>query len=85
MLSPIGSVVHNQLEAQVAAPAASRSSSPAASSQAAAQPATKDTVRLSSTANAVLQESTETQAQTTKEASAGDVQARRLLARQAHH
>ena len=84
MVSPIGNVVHNQLEAQVAAPAASRSSS-AATSQAAAQPATKDTVRLSSTANAVLQEATETPAQTTKEASAGDVQARRLLARQAHH
>ena len=81
MVSPIGNVAHNQLEAQVAAPASSRSSSPAA----APQPAATDTVRLSSTANAVLQESTETQAQTTKEANAGDVQARRLLAKLARH
>jgi hypothetical protein len=82
MVSPIGNVVSNQLEAQVAAPAASRSSPPEAAKQAAAP---TDTVRLSSTANAVLQESTETPAQTTKEANAGDVQARRLLAKLAHH
>ena len=53
-------------------------------------PAYTDTVRLSSTAQAqlsaaqsALQESTETAAQTLKEALAGDMEAYRLLAREA--
>jgi len=47
-----------------------------------ASPAKQDTVRLSSAAQA-LQEATETQAQTAREARGGDVQATRLLAREA--
>jgi hypothetical protein len=43
----------------------------------------KDTVSLSSAAQSALEESSETQAQTTKEATAGDLQAKRLLAKQA--
>jgi len=46
------------------------------------QPAATDTVKISVVAQA-LQEATETQAQTTKEAGSGDVQARRLLAQEA--
>jgi len=42
-----------------------------------------DTVQLSSAAQAALQEALETPAQTAKEASTGDPQARRLLAREA--
>ena len=41
-----------------------------------------DTVSLSS-AKAIVQESLETSAQTTKEAASGDIQARNLLAKQA--
>ena len=47
-----------------------------------AQPVPTDQVQLSSAAQAALEEATETQAQTAKEASAGDAQARRLLAKQ---
>jgi len=43
----------------------------------------QDTVELSSAAQAALQESLETPAQTTKEAGAGDPDARRLLAKEA--
>jgi hypothetical protein len=46
------------------------------------QPAAADTVKISVAAQA-LQEATETQAQTTKEAGSGDVQAKRLLAQEA--
>jgi hypothetical protein len=46
------------------------------------QAAVTDTVKISVVAQA-LQEATETQAQTTKEAGSGDVQARRLLAQEA--
>lgn len=41
-----------------------------------------DTVRISSAAKAALQEATETQAQTAREAQNGDTQAQRLLARE---
>ncbi len=41
-----------------------------------------DAVQLSSTAQAALQEASETSAQTAKEAGGGDVQAQRLLAKQ---
>ena len=46
------------------------------------RPAATDTVKISVAAQA-LQEATETQAQTTKEAGSGDVQAKRLLAQEA--
>ena len=45
----------------------------------------KDPVQLSSAAQAALREATETSAQTAKEASSGDVQAKHLLARQTVH
>ena len=47
-----------------------------------AQPPVTDTVQISAAAKA-LQETIETSAQTAREASSGDVQAQRLLARQA--
>jgi len=43
----------------------------------------KDSVQLSSAAQAALQEAMETSAQTAKEAGKGDAQAKRLLAREA--
>jgi hypothetical protein len=43
----------------------------------------KDSVQLSSAAQAALQEAMETPAQTAKEAGKGDAQAKRLLAREA--
>jgi len=43
----------------------------------------KDTVTLSSTALLAAQETAETPAQTAKEAQAGDIQAKHLLAKQA--
>jgi hypothetical protein len=50
------------------------------------QPPAADTVQISTAAQA-LQEATETQVQTAKEARSGDVQAVRLLAKEtaAHH
>ena len=45
--------------------------------------APKDTVQLSSAAQAALQEALETPAQTAKEAGGGDLQAKRLVAKQA--
>ena len=44
----------------------------------------KDTVQLSSGGKAALQELSETPAQTAKEASGGDAQAKRLLAKEHH-
>jgi hypothetical protein len=44
---------------------------------------TTDTVHLSSVAQSLIQEATETPAQTAREAAGGDVQARRLLAKEA--
>jgi hypothetical protein len=44
---------------------------------------TTDTVNISSAAKAAVQEFMETQAQTAKEASGGDLQAQRLLAKEA--
>jgi hypothetical protein len=41
-----------------------------------------DTVQLSNVAQVALQEAIETSAQTTKEANAGDIQARKLLAKE---
>lgn len=47
------------------------------------QPAKTDTVHISNAALAAVQEATETNAQTANEASHGDSQAQRLLAKQA--
>ena len=74
MVSPVASPP--QVRAQLAV------QSPAARQPAKPQPAATDTVKISVAAQA-LQEATETQAQTTKEAGSGDVQASRLLAQEA--
>ncbi len=84
-LSPIAGAQH----AQPAAGGKPASKQPAASeSQCGAE--TQDTVHLSSTAQAQLsavkaaaQEAAETSAQTAKEAQSGDLQAQRLLAKEA--
>jgi len=47
------------------------------------QPAATDTVQISSAAQAALQEATETNIKTAKEARSGDLQAQRLQAREA--
>jgi hypothetical protein len=75
MIRPVSSAVH-PLEVQ---PAGARQ----ASSPATTQSAPKDTVQLSSGAKTIVQEATETSAQTTKEAAGGDLQAKRLLAKEA--
>lgn len=46
------------------------------------KPVAKDTVSISNAAQAALQEATETSAQTAKEAKSGDIQAKKLLAKQ---
>lgn len=76
--------VSNATQAQAAAPPpAARQTAPAAKQQPAVQQhVSTDTVKISAAAQA-LQEATESSAQTAKEASSGDVQARSLLAREA--
>ncbi len=51
--------------------------------QAGAKQEPKDSVRISSAGQSALQEATETHEQTVKEAMSGDIQAQRLLAREA--
>ena len=76
--------VSNATQVQAAAqPPAARQTAPAAKQQPAVQQrVSTDTVKISAAAQA-LQEATESSAQTAKEASSGDVQARGLLAREA--
>src|SRR4029077_8616882 len=74
MVSPVASPRQVRAQAEVQPPAARQSAKP--------QPAATDTVKISVAAQA-LQEATETQAQTTKEAGSGDLQAKRLLAQEA--
>jgi hypothetical protein len=80
MAAPISNV-HNPQTASLAV------SQPAPLAQTPApvksQPAPSDTVQISNAARQALQETIETPAQTAKEAAGGDVQARRLLAREA--
>jgi len=75
MLTPITQVPQAQATAQ---PAATRQPSP----QPRPQPTATDTVTLSAAA-ALRQELTETTAQTAREATQGDIQARNLMAREA--
>ena len=77
MISPVTSAAHTQAAAPstAARPKQAQPKPPPT-------PSSTDTVSLSS-AKAIVQESLETSAQTTKEAAAGDIQARNLLARQA--
>jgi hypothetical protein len=76
-----------QIQASTVATGASKQPAPAKSQPAAD---TQDTVQLSSTAQAqlstikaALQEAAETPAQTAKEAQSGDLQAQRLLSKEA--
>jgi len=86
MLSPISSNAPATATADQPAVASQITAAPApASSQASSQttqsaPAV-DTVKISSAAQQALQEARETPAQTTKEASQGDLQAKHLLAK----
>jgi hypothetical protein len=57
---------------------------PPSTAKATASPTVADTVQISSAAQALAKESLETPAQTAKEASAGDPQAIRLLAKHHH-
>jgi hypothetical protein len=81
MVSPISSAIH----APVAAPPAA-ASRPQATPAQIPQPAINDTFQPSkaivSIATQALQETTETNSQTVKEAGAGDIQAKNLLARE---
>ena len=80
MISSVSNALPQQVEtAQPAAPAAQASSTPAKP-----QAPVTDTVQLSSS-RAATQELSETPAQTAKEAAGGDVQAKRLLAKEVHH
>jgi hypothetical protein len=82
MVSPVTSSTQVQAQPAVQPPAARPPRPPQPEPVVRPQPATTDTVKISVVAQA-LQEATETQAQTTKEAGSGDVQARRLLAQEA--
>ena len=78
MSNPISSVTQ-------APPVQTAAQAPAAAAKPAAAPAQKtptDTVTISNSAQTILQEAQETRAQTVKEASGGDSQARRLLAKE---
>ena len=75
MSNPVGSVTQTQAAVQVADV---REKAP----ETRPRPVPVDKVQLSSSAQAALREVTETPAQTAKEASSGDAQARRLLAKE---
>jgi TRAP-type mannitol/chloroaromatic compound transport system substrate-binding protein len=76
MISPVSNASHVQPQAAVQA-AATRQPAQAATPKA----AVTDTVQISNAAK-ILQEATETPAQTAKEAGSGDLQAKALLARE---
>jgi len=76
MISSISTLPPAQLAAQ--APAVQP-----ASSKATAQPSPADPVQISNTTKALLQEAMENSVQTAQEARGGDMQAMRLLAREA--
>jgi anti-sigma28 factor (negative regulator of flagellin synthesis) len=75
MINPISSATQSQPTAQAKA-------APSTTVQPKAQPAISDTVQISAAAQA-RQETIETPVQTAKEAAAGDLQAKHLLAREA--
>jgi hypothetical protein len=82
MINSISSSVQAQAVTQTTT-ARQPSLKPETASAPAAVALPTDTVKISSTAAALLKELTETSAQTAKEASAGDMQAQRLLAKEA--
>jgi hypothetical protein len=73
------SAISNLAPAQ---PAAQAAAAPQTSSQATPQPSA-DTVQISNSAKALLQETLETPVQTAQEARGGDIQAMHLLAKEA--
>jgi len=75
MRDSVGGVTQIQAAEQVAA---ARAMAP----ESRPQPVPIDKVQLSSAAQAALREAVETPAQTAKEAGSGDMQARRMLAKQ---
>lgn len=79
MAIPVASATHVQTQAPVKETVRRQ---PVPKAQPQQQPPVSDTVQISAAAKA-LQETIETPAQTAREASSGDVQAQRLLARQA--
>jgi hypothetical protein len=79
MSNPISAVTQAQpVQKETQAPAAKQKASETKS-----QPTTADTVTISTSAKAILQEVQENHAQTVQEADSGDNQARRLLAKEA--
>jgi hypothetical protein len=76
MSDPVGSVTQTQV-------AASATDVRQQAPEPRPQPVPNDTVQLSSAAQAALREALETPAQTAKEAGTGDMQAKRLLAKEA--
>ncbi|HME36297.1 MAG TPA: hypothetical protein VKF84_13760 [Candidatus Sulfotelmatobacter sp.] len=76
MISPINNV-------PAALPVAQATPVQPTSSKPAPQPSAPDTVQVSNAAKTLLQETLESSSQTATEASKGDVQAQRLLAREA--
>ena len=79
MSNTITSASHAQAVAQTTSKPTTAALQPAASKP---QAAPRDTVQISN-ASKILQEAVETSAQTSKEAAAGDIQAKNLLAREA--
>lgn len=77
MISPVSSAKISQPSAQVSSPA------PTSSQTSTQSTLPKDTVQISNAAQLAIKETIETPAQTATEASRGDAQARRLLAREA--
>jgi hypothetical protein len=85
MISPVGSV-QSQAASEIAPSrqaVSHQSSSTGSTSTSSPAAVPTDTVTISSAAQAVLKEITETPAQTIKEAAGGDSQAKRLLAKEA--
>jgi hypothetical protein len=86
MVNPITSATHTDpttASTTQTEPTAKSATSGQKSTQTQPLSTTKDTVHVSSAAQAALQEALETQAQTVKEAGSGDQQAQRLLAKEA--
>ncbi|MDA8090074.1 MAG: hypothetical protein M0Z61_07615 [Nitrospiraceae bacterium] len=76
-------MVNNVSGLPVTQPAAQSKSVDIKVTQSKPQQTPKDTVQVSTAAQAALKEATETQAQTVKEANSGDLQAKILLAKEA--
>lgn len=81
-MSPVTTATNTPPATEPAATSKTSSSQSSQSKPAPSPAAQADAVQLSSAAQAALKEMTETPAQTAKEASGGDVQAKRLLAKE---